>query len=124
MDDNEYTDATTPCVLSWMQTQAVYTQLKQLLPQSKLLRASPLYEPSTSTKEQQQEITERRLHVDDLRWLLQCSDVEIEICPSAAGQQANEGLAHKNMLASLGADVSKSGLKFRVYRAEGQKCQR
>lgn len=107
-----------------MQTQAVYTQLKQLLPQSKLLRASPLYEPSTSTKEQRQEVAERRLHVDDLRWLLQCSDMEIEISPAAVGQQTNEGLDHKNMLASLGADVSKSGLKFRVYRAEGQKCQR
>lgn len=102
------------------QTKAIFDQLQRLLPKSKLLRPAPFSTPFPG----QQEANAMRSYVDDLRWLIQCSDVEIRTPRISGGVPKQEQLAEEALLASVDGSASNSGLDMKLYSAQGQRCQR
>ncbi|KAL8451737.1 hypothetical protein Emed_001899 [Eimeria media] len=132
-------------------TEESYHQLRLMLPEAKLLRPAPLADPLQRQPPQHQQggrdaapptpaaaakagaaaTAARRSFVDDLRWLLQCSEVVLEPpFASAEGthftQQTVKGTAKAEceLLAHLQSKDSKSGLNLFLYRATGPRCQR
>ncbi|CDJ53402.1 isoleucyl-tRNA synthetase, putative [Eimeria brunetti] len=99
-------------------TREMFDRLQRLLPQSKLLRPAPLSVPLPG---QGGTAAVMRSYVDDLRWLLQCSDVEIHLLTAPLGGTSN---SEETLLASVDEDASNSSLNIKLYRAQGQRCQR
>ncbi|CDI78555.1 isoleucyl-tRNA synthetase, putative [Eimeria praecox] len=102
-------------------TRTMFDHLQRLLPRAKLLRPGPLPPPLTGQKEA---VGEMRSYVDDLRWLVQCSDVEIHMVRAPWETPNIEQLANETLLASIERSASNSGLNMKLYRAQGPRCQR
>ncbi|XP_026192782.1 uncharacterized protein LOC34622454 [Cyclospora cayetanensis] len=101
-----------------------HEELRKLLPQAKLLRPAPHFQfPPGQQTSGRRTPAHCRSYVDDLRWLLQCSEVVLR-GPEAAEDHLREEGGAGEALASLEAAASKSGLGLRLYRAQGLKCQR
>lgn len=127
-----------------MQTKEMYQQLQQLLPRARLLRPAPLIDSAHRQQQKQQldsvdaeAVAQRRSYVDDLRWLLQCSEVVLEEALEAAPQvpisdkstpnevgRSDREAVKSLRLAILGPEVSKTGLSLRLHRADGHRCER
>lgn len=109
-----------------MQTVERRQQLHLLLPKTNLLRPAPLYRPHPQQTEQQEatEAAKCRSYVDDLRWLLQCSEVVLEGPQEGVRQLEGREETQGPILAALEQGASKSGLGLRLYMAQGQRCQR
>ncbi|CDJ26964.1 isoleucyl-tRNA synthetase, putative [Eimeria mitis] len=102
-------------------TMAKFDQLRRLLPQSELLRPAPFSNPCSG---QNGRARATPSYVDDLRWLVQCSDVDIHMPRVPAGVSKDEQLADQTLLASVDEGASYSGLNMKLYRAQGPRCQR
>ena len=98
----------------------MFEYLQRLLPQSKLLRPAPLSKPFLGQNGAPQPM---RSYVDDLRWLLQCSGVELHM-PRIPVEAPKEEQLDENLLASVEGNASHSGLCMKLYRAQGPRCQR
>ncbi|KAL8436568.1 hypothetical protein ACSSS7_001646 [Eimeria intestinalis] len=133
-------------------TEEAYHQLRLVLPGAKLLRPGPLADlppqqpsqnqqatrvaasptPAAAAKTATATVAAWRSFVDDLRWLLQCSELVLEPLLSFAGrtQSTQETVkepvvkAQCEPLAQLQSKDSKSGLSLFLYRATGPRCQR
>ncbi|KAL8271376.1 hypothetical protein Esti_004710 [Eimeria stiedai] len=133
-------------------TEESHQQLRLVLPEATLLRPGPLADltqqqppqqlhskrvataptPAAAATAARAAAATRRSFVDDLRWLLQCSEVVLEP-PLASAKamhytqepvQKTAAKAECEPLAQLQSKDSKSGLNLFLYRASGPKCQR
>ncbi|KAL8440453.1 hypothetical protein Efla_005595 [Eimeria flavescens] len=127
-------------------------QILRLLPQARLLRPGPLADtehqheqtrttstaipsmskPAAALPAAAAAAAAQRSYVDDLRWLLQCSEIQVQLpLPSrrrlTSSQEASQalplGTSHRP-IAHLQWEEAASGLSLSLFKAAGPRCDR